>query len=129
VGLFDQYRQAGDNAQLKQFALETLPTLRMHQQMADQWRTAVIAPDRCGAATTDRTTQTAQAQPGQGPAAGQGQIVVQQPGPAIRVDTPPPQATIQQAQPDVTVKQPQPEIIVRQGAPTVTVDIPQPEII
>lgn len=32
VGLFDAYARSGDNARLKQFAAETLPTLKQHLQ-------------------------------------------------------------------------------------------------
>lgn len=35
VTLFESYSQDGDNATLKAFAAETLPTLKMHQQMVD----------------------------------------------------------------------------------------------
>jgi predicted outer membrane protein len=132
VTLFDQYAQNGDNAQLKQFAQQTLPTIRDHLQMATQLRAALNPPSPVASA------QTPGAQPatGQNPADAQnaantlagGQIVVQQPAPAIRVDQPPAQVTVQQGQPNVTVRQPQPEIIVQQPAPTITVDIPPPQI-
>jgi putative membrane protein len=34
VALFSGYSESGDNAKLKQFAAETLPTLKMHQEHA-----------------------------------------------------------------------------------------------
>jgi len=122
VALFDHFAQSGDPAQLKQFAQQTLPSLREHLQMAQQLRSA-LPPD-----------QTAQAPGRDGQQTGaQGigdpsRIVVQQPAPTVRVDQASPQVSVQQAQPQVTVRQPQPEILVRQPQPTVTVDIPQPEI-
>ncbi|WP_246677074.1 MULTISPECIES: DUF4142 domain-containing protein [unclassified Mesorhizobium] len=36
VNLFQSYAKDGDNASLKAFATETLPTLKMHQQMVDK---------------------------------------------------------------------------------------------
>ena len=36
VDMFRNYAQAGDNAQLKQFASQTLPTLQQHLQMAQE---------------------------------------------------------------------------------------------
>ena len=126
VSLFDQYAQNGDNQQLKQFAQQTLPTLREHLQSVEQIQTS-LPPARVGATQGggQQPQQTAQNQAGQDPS----RIVVQQPAPMVRVDQASPQVTVQQAQPNVTVRQPQPEILVRQPQPTVTVDIPQPEII
>jgi predicted outer membrane protein/sporulation protein YlmC with PRC-barrel domain len=126
VSLFDQYAQNGDNQQLKQFAQQTLPTLREHLQSVEQIQTS-LPPARVGATQGggQQPQQTAQNQAGQDPS----RIVVQQPAPTVRVDQASPQVTVQQAQPNVTVRQPQPEILVRQPQPTVTVDIPQPEII
>ena len=40
VSLFDSYAQHGDNAELKQFAQQTLPTLREHLQMITQIQSA-----------------------------------------------------------------------------------------
>jgi predicted outer membrane protein/sporulation protein YlmC with PRC-barrel domain len=127
VSLFDQYAQNGDNQQLKQFAQQTLPTLREHLQSVEQIQKA-LPPAQVGATPSgggQQPQQTAQNQAGQDPS----RIVVQQPAPTVRVDQASPQVTVQQAQPNVTVRQPQPEILVRQPQPTVTVDIPQPEII
>jgi len=36
VTLFESYAKDGDNAQLKTFASETLPTLKMHQEMIEK---------------------------------------------------------------------------------------------
>ncbi|TGV69003.1 DUF4142 domain-containing protein, partial [Mesorhizobium sp. M00.F.Ca.ET.158.01.1.1] len=36
VKLFDGYAKDGDNAQLKTFAQQTLPTLKMHQDMIEK---------------------------------------------------------------------------------------------
>jgi predicted outer membrane protein/sporulation protein YlmC with PRC-barrel domain len=126
VSLFDQYAQNGDNQQLKQFAQQTLPTLREHLQSVEQIQNS-LPPAWVGATQGggQQPQQTAQNQAGQDPS----RIVVQQPAPTVRVDQASPQVTVQQAQPNVTVRQPQPEILVRQPQPTVTVDIPQPEII
>ncbi|MGF9762221.1 DUF4142 domain-containing protein [Microvirga sp. 0TCS3.31] len=126
VSLFDQYAQNGDNQQLKQFAQQTLPTLREHLQSVEQIQKA-LPPAQVGATQGggQQPQQTAQNQAGQDPS----RIVVQQPAPTVRVDQASPQVTVQQPQPNVTVRQPQPEILVRQPQPTVTVDIPQPEII
>jgi putative membrane protein len=41
VSLFDQYAQNGDNQQLKQFAQQTLPTLREHLQSVEQIQKAL----------------------------------------------------------------------------------------
>ncbi|WP_280139394.1 DUF4142 domain-containing protein [Microvirga massiliensis] len=127
VNLFDQYAQNGDNQQLKQFAQQTLPTLREHLQSVERILNS-LPPAQIGAAPGNggqQPQQTAQNQAGQGPS----RIVVQQPVPTVRVDQASPQVTVQQPQPNVTVRQPQPEILVRQPQPTVTVDIPQPEIV
>jgi predicted outer membrane protein/sporulation protein YlmC with PRC-barrel domain len=123
VTLFDQYAQNGDNPQFKQFAQQTVPSLREHLQSVEQIQNA-LPPAQVGA-TQGGNQQTAQSQGGQDPS----RIVVQQPAPTVRVDQASPQVTVQQQQPQVTVNQPQPEILVRQPQPTVTVDIPQPEII
>jgi predicted outer membrane protein/sporulation protein YlmC with PRC-barrel domain len=122
VSLFDQYAQNGDNSQLKQFAQQTVPTLREHLQSVEQIQTT-LPPVQVGA--TQGGQQTAQNQSGQDPS----RIVVQQTAPTIRIDPADPRVTVRQQQPQVTVNQAQPEIIVRQPQPTVRVDIPQPEII
>jgi putative membrane protein len=41
VALFESYSQDGDNAALKAFASETLPTLKMHQQMVEKMSTGM----------------------------------------------------------------------------------------
>lgn len=131
VNLFDRYAQNGDNQQLKQFAQQTVPTLRDHLQSIEQIQRAMPAAQV--GSTQGAGGQQPQQQMAQSQAAGQGQdqsrIVVQQPAPTVRVDQASPQVTVQQPQPRVTVNQAQPEILVRQPQPTVTVDIPQPEII
>jgi predicted outer membrane protein len=124
VSLFDRYAQSGDDQQLKQFASQTLPTLREHLQSIEQIQRS-LPPAQVGEAQGAGNQQSAQNQAGQDPS----RIVVQQPAPTIRVDQASPQVTVQQPQPRVTVRQAQPEILVRQPQPTVTVDIPQPEII
>ena len=47
VSLFESYAKDGDNAALKSFASETLPTLKMHQEMIE--KVAVTAPAAEGA--------------------------------------------------------------------------------
>ncbi|HEY7383954.1 MAG TPA: DUF4142 domain-containing protein [Beijerinckiaceae bacterium] len=124
VDLFDKYAQNGDDQQLKQFAGQTLPSLREHLQSIEQIQRS-LPPAQVGEAQGAGNQQTAQNKGGQDPS----RIVVQQPAPSIRVDQASPQVTVQQPQPQVSVRQAQPEILVRQPQPTVTVDIPQPEII
>ncbi len=46
VALFEQYAQNGDNPQLKQFAQQTVPTLRDHLQMITKVRSEMFPPDR-----------------------------------------------------------------------------------
>jgi predicted outer membrane protein/sporulation protein YlmC with PRC-barrel domain len=46
VALFEQYAQNGDHAQLKEFAQQTLPTLREHFQMITDIRKELLAPER-----------------------------------------------------------------------------------
>ena len=41
VALFESYSHDGDNATLKTFAAQTLPTLKMHQQMVDGMKTGM----------------------------------------------------------------------------------------
>ena len=64
VALFDSYAQDGDNAQLKQFAQQTAPTLRTHLQQITQIRNDVLGSTGQGREGT--------------------QITVQQPAPAVR---------------------------------------------
>ncbi|MBZ9823180.1 DUF4142 domain-containing protein [Mesorhizobium sp. CA4] len=51
VKLFEAYAKYGDNAQLKTFAQETLPTLKMHQEMIEK-----IASGTSDKSTTSSTT-------------------------------------------------------------------------
>lgn len=130
VAMFDRYVQNGDDPRLKQFAQQSLPSLREHLQSAEQVQ-GTLRQDQVGAAQgrandPDRQqTESSQQQVGTDAS----RIVVQQPAPSVRVDQASPTVTVQQPQPNVTVRQPQPEIVVRQPQPTVTVDIPQPEIV
>src|SRR3954470_18927046 len=66
VALFESYAQNGDNTQLKQFAQQTVPTLREHFQQITQIRTQMSNP-----------AQVSQNQPGQ---AGQQFMSQEQPG-------------------------------------------------
>ena len=66
VTLFESYAQNGDNAQLKEFAQQTVPTLREHLQQITQIRTQMSNP-----------AQVSQNQPGQ---AGQQFMSQEQPG-------------------------------------------------
>jgi putative membrane protein len=43
VGLFERYAKGGDNEALKQWASATLPTLRLHLEMAQDMRTTRVA--------------------------------------------------------------------------------------
>ncbi|MBJ6126810.1 DUF4142 domain-containing protein [Microvirga splendida] len=125
VALYDQYAQNGDNQQLKQFAQQTLPTLREHLQQAQQIQTQ-LPPAQVGQAPDGQQMQGQQT--AQNQQAGS-RILVQQAAPTVRVDPADPRVIVRQQQPQVTVNQAQPEILVRQPQPTVRVDIPQPEII
>jgi putative membrane protein len=57
VALFDGYAQSGDNPQLKQFAQQTVPTLREHLQMITRIRSEVIGAGRTAQAEPGRTAQ------------------------------------------------------------------------
>jgi predicted outer membrane protein/sporulation protein YlmC with PRC-barrel domain len=122
VQLYEGFSRSAQDSQLKQFASQTLPTLREHLQMAQQLQQA-LPPDRVGAAGTPGEAGQAQEQ------GDPSRIVVQESAAQVRVDQAAPQVTVRQPQPDVTVRQPRPQITVRQPQPTVTIDIPQPEII
>lgn len=52
VSLFEAYAKDGDNATLKSFAQETLPTLKMHKDMIEKIATST------GAKSTDTTSAT-----------------------------------------------------------------------
>lgn len=110
VGLFQSYSQHGSDNDLKQFAANTLPTLRDHLQSIEHIRTTMWP--------AERTSQTS-------PGAQDQRLASQPSAPGQQVA----QVTVQQARPEVTVHQAQPEIVVRQGQPTVHIDMPQPEII
>ena len=53
VKLFESYSKDGDNAPLKAFAQETLPTLKKHQEMVDQIATTIDAKSAPTATTPD----------------------------------------------------------------------------
>src|SRR5215207_928520 len=72
--------RGGDHPQLKQFAQQTLPSLREHFQMAQQLRTAL--PPEQTAQAPGRDAQRTEAQGSADPS----RIVVQQPAPTVRVD-------------------------------------------
>jgi len=69
VTLFESYAKDGDNAQLKTFASETLPTLKMHQEMVEKIAATVAATSTTGEAepatssTTPAVTTTDTANP------------------------------------------------------------------
>ncbi|TPM94903.1 DUF4142 domain-containing protein [Mesorhizobium sp. B2-1-3A] len=52
VSLFESYAKDGDNATLKSFASETLPTLKMHQEMIQKVATSAPASDSATPAVT-----------------------------------------------------------------------------
>jgi len=56
VTLFESYAKDGDNAQLKTFASETLPTLKMHQDMIEKIAAAGTSTTGEAAPTTSSTT-------------------------------------------------------------------------
>jgi putative membrane protein len=70
VNLFDQYAQSGDNQQLKQFAQQTVPTLREHLQMVEQIQTSLppaqVGATQPGAAGSARSTAGANQGAGMG---------------------------------------------------------------
>ena len=65
VTLFESYAKDGDNAKLKTFAQETLPTLKMHQEMVEKIassmgdKSASTTSATPAVATTDSTTPSA----------------------------------------------------------------------
>jgi predicted outer membrane protein/sporulation protein YlmC with PRC-barrel domain len=67
VSLFESYAQNGDNAQLKQFAQQTVPTLRQHLQQITQIQNASSTPAQVGQAGSGQANQAfmTQEQPGQ----------------------------------------------------------------
>ncbi|ESX94189.1 DUF4142 domain-containing protein [Mesorhizobium sp. M0761] len=68
VTLFESYAKDGDNAQLKTFASETLPTLKMHQEMVEKIASADNASSTTSSTTpavsTTDTTNSAAPVPG-----------------------------------------------------------------
>src|SRR3954451_1659906 len=67
VALFESYAQNGDNAQLKQFAQQTAPTLREHLQQITQIRNDIAGSGRTGQTQPSPAGQKflTQEQPGQ----------------------------------------------------------------
>ena len=59
VSLFEAYAKDGDNATLKSFAQETLPTLKMHKDMIDKIATSTNSTDTTSATPAVTTTETA----------------------------------------------------------------------
>ncbi|MBZ9887254.1 DUF4142 domain-containing protein [Mesorhizobium sp. M7A.F.Ca.CA.001.09.2.1] len=53
VSMFESYARDGDNSALKSFASETLPTLKMHQEMVGKVAAAAPAPDSSAPAASD----------------------------------------------------------------------------
>lgn len=45
VKLFESYADNGDNAELKAFAQQTVPTLKMHQEMVEKIASKIVAPN------------------------------------------------------------------------------------
>jgi putative membrane protein len=64
VSLFETYAKDGDNAALKSFAAETLPTLNMHQDMIQKVATTAPASDGTTPAATSGATSPAAPVPG-----------------------------------------------------------------
>jgi putative membrane protein len=58
VSLFEDYAKAGDNASLKMFASETLPTLKMHQEEVETIAKTVDAQSETDASKATGTTTT-----------------------------------------------------------------------
>ncbi|MBZ9742583.1 MULTISPECIES: DUF4142 domain-containing protein [unclassified Mesorhizobium] len=63
VKLFDGYAKDGDNAQLKTFAQETLPTLKMHQDMIEKIAATMDDKSSATSSTTPTVTTTDTANP------------------------------------------------------------------
>ncbi len=65
VSLFEAYAKDGDNAALKSFASQTLPTLKMHQEMIEKVATAAAGSDSTTpAVNSSGTTNPAAPVPG-----------------------------------------------------------------
>jgi putative membrane protein len=56
VKLFESYAKDGDNAQLKTFAQETVPTLKMHQEMIEKIATTMGTQPSATSSETPTTT-------------------------------------------------------------------------
>ena len=56
VSLFEGYAKDGDNAALKSFAADTLPTLKMHQEMIDKVAASAPASDNTTPAASNTDT-------------------------------------------------------------------------
>lgn len=63
VTLFESYAKDGDNAQLKTFASETLPTLKMHQEMIEKIASTTGDAAAATSSTTPAVTTTDTANP------------------------------------------------------------------
>ncbi|TGQ01333.1 MULTISPECIES: DUF4142 domain-containing protein [unclassified Mesorhizobium] len=63
VKLFDGYAKDGDNAQLKTFAQQTLPTLKMHQDMIEKIASTMDDKSSATGSTTPAVTTTDTADP------------------------------------------------------------------
>ncbi|QKC85373.1 DUF4142 domain-containing protein [Mesorhizobium sp. NZP2077] len=59
VSLFEGYAKDGDNAALKSFAADTLPTLKLHQEMIDKVAASAPASGRTTPAATDTSNPAA----------------------------------------------------------------------
>jgi putative membrane protein len=62
VEIFESYDKDGDNAQLKTFAQETVPTLKMHQEMIDKIA-STMREKSAASSTTPAVTTTETANP------------------------------------------------------------------
>lgn len=58
IKLFESYAKDGDNTQLKAFATETVPTLKMHQDMIEKIATTMDAKSSTTSSTTPAVTTT-----------------------------------------------------------------------
>ena len=63
VKLFESYAKDGDNAQLKMFAQETVPTLKMHQEMIEKIASTMGDKASVTSSTTPAVTTTDTANP------------------------------------------------------------------
>jgi putative membrane protein len=63
VTLFESYAKDGDNAELKTFAQQTVPTLKMHQEMIEKIASTVADKSAATTSTTPAVTTTDTANP------------------------------------------------------------------